>query len=253
MNQSILPSIARGSNGRTRDVVTIKTHWPHIQGRELDWSDEIDRAFYLIRNPMNALPSHHNFVYEYENQLENHSTRAPLEEWIKWRDLRFHGELGEWRRHVEYWLDGYSPSDRIVVPYEHLIDEGQGPVVAAELSEFLGRGPGVDPIDKESVPCVWGTVVHYEKGNGVPNSRRPLPKDKKFVGSYPIWPSSHREGSKERPYTKENLEEFVSVLEQLKEKYLDEGGRLIDSLDMYIFDVKATMESSENNDVTEVA
>lgn len=40
-------------------------------------------------------------------------------------------------------MDRHRPEDRIIVPYEHLVDEFQGPLVATELNEFLGQGPGV--------------------------------------------------------------------------------------------------------------
>ena len=60
-------------NGRGKEVVSVKTHFPHHSGRKLDWSDEIDRAFLLFRNPMNAIASFQNFVYENENKLDHHT------------------------------------------------------------------------------------------------------------------------------------------------------------------------------------
>ena len=137
-------------------------------------------------------------------------------------------------------MDRYPKNKRIVVPYEHLIDPIQGPRVTQELNAFLGEGPGVNPIANASVPCVWGTVVHYQKGNKVPNTRYPLPKNMTFVGSYPIWPASHRKGSKERPYTKEQYDKMISSIEELKEKYHSEGGRVSASLEMYIHEIQAS-------------
>mmetsp|Transcript_2226 Transcript_2226/g.2059 ORF Transcript_2226/g.2059 Transcript_2226/m.2059 type:complete len:329 (-) Transcript_2226:137-1123(-) len=233
------------SNGRVKDVVTVKTHHPHDQGRKIPWANEIERAFLLIRNPMKAIPSYHNFLYEFENKLENHSTRAPVEAWIKWRDQFFISQLEVWKNHMEFWLDSYDPKNRIVVPYEHLINPTQGPLVTEELNEFLGRGPGVTPIPQESVKCVWGTVVNYKSGN-VPNSRQPLPKDVKFVGNYPIFPSSSRDGPKERPYTEQQLDALLITTDQMRRKYNAEGGRIRSSLEMYIGKIQEAKVSLRN-------
>jgi len=236
------------SNGRVKDVVTVKTHHPHEQGRLVPWAYEIKRAFILSRNPMQAIPSYHNFLYEFENKLKNHSTRAPVEEWIKWRDQLFYKQLKVWINHMEYWLDTYEPKNRIVVPYEHLINPTQGPLVTEELNEFLGQGPGVTPIPRESVKCVWETVVNYKSGK-VPNQRQALPKDVKFVGNYPIFPSSSREGPKERPYNEDQLDALIEAVDHIRTKYKAEGGRLISSMEMYIGKIqesKNKLQESKN-------
>lgn len=233
------------NNGRIKDVVSVKTHWPHpTNGRELDWADEIERAFLLFRNPMNAIPSFHNFIYENERKIPHHTQRAPTDIWIHWRNNNFNNQLRYWKDHFEYWMDKYPQDKRIVVPYEHLVDPIQGPLVTQELNAFLGEGPGVDPIANASVPCVWGTVVHYQKGNKVPNTRYPLPKNMTFVGSYPIWPASHRKGSKERPYTKEQYDLMISTIEELRAKYNSEGGRVSASLEMYVHEIEVSAKKA---------
>lgn len=237
------------SNGRGKEVVSVKTHWPHPASRYLDWADEVDRAFLLFRNPMNAIPSYHNFIYEAENKIPHHTKRAPTSVWEHWRNNNFKIQLKYWKEHFEFWLDNYPPDKRIVVPYEHLIDEFQGPAVTQELNAFLGEGPGVNPIVNESVPCVWGTVVQYQKGNLVPNTRYRLPKNMTFVGSYPIWPSSHRKGPKDRFYKKENYDQMISVIEDLEQKYHSEGGRLVAALELYINDIQeAAIRAAEHEE-----
>ena len=58
-------------------VVGIKTHYPSeccsdpVSFKPLL---NVDQSVLLLRHPMNALPSYHNFVYEQEHKLENHST-----------------------------------------------------------------------------------------------------------------------------------------------------------------------------------
>lgn len=159
--------------------------------------------------------------------------------WIEWRDKNFDTQIQLWKEHFEYWMDRHTPDKRIVVPYEHLIDEIQGPLVTQELNTFLGQGPGVTPIDNDSVPCVWGTVIHYKKGNDTPNSRQPLPKDIKFVGNYPIWPGSHRKGPRERPYTHQQYKKMIVMMGELAQKYDTEGGRVSASLQLYMHQIQA--------------
>lgn len=43
--------------------------------------------------------------------------------------------------------------------YEGLTNDLTGAEVTKGLNEFLGKAEGVDPIDRESVPCVWKAVV----------------------------------------------------------------------------------------------
>ena len=66
----------------------------------------MDQVLLLIRNPRWALPSYHSLIYEihYAHDWETaykylHQTfvaRAPLENWIKWRDYRFEDEINLW-------------------------------------------------------------------------------------------------------------------------------------------------------------
>jgi len=242
------------SNGRIKDVVSVKTHWPHpTNGRELDWADEVDRAFLLFRNPMNAIPSFHNFIYENERKIPHHTERAPTEVWEHWRDNNFDNQITYWKDHFQFWMDRHSPDKRIVVPYEHLIDRIQGPTVAQELNTFLGEGPGVTPIDNESAPCVWGTVVHYQDGHKVPNTRSVLPKNMTFVGSYPIWPASHRKGPKERLYTRPQYEKMIQTVGDLERRYASEGGRVVSALKMYLHDIEASMQTLAEREAMQVA
>ena len=89
-------------NGAAWDEsVTVKTHFPHKEGNsnigtmmeraegEAGLKFSFPRAFVMIRHPMYAIPGYHNYLFEQENGLEGHSTRAPLEEWLQWRDVNF--------------------------------------------------------------------------------------------------------------------------------------------------------------------
>lgn len=208
-----------------QNMVTIKSHYPHEQGNKFHGAEQIPRAILLLRNPLNAMPSYLNYLYEVENHLGGHSTRAPLEVWIKWRDENFDKEIQTWRQHTEYWMDQYPPDRRLVLSYEGIISDVGGPIFATKLADFLAQSEGVTVIDRESVPCVWETVIKY-KGSAAQGpsdyGRRNLkivPGVGGFSESNPAAPESHRSGNKIHPYTKEQLDSVLNILQGLKERY----------------------------------
>ncbi len=149
-------------NGHT-NIVSIKTHYPSSEGRQIN-AEHIPRAMLLIRNPLHSIPSYFNFVYEYENNLPGHSTKAPLEEWIKWRNDNFDRQVQVWRRHTEYWMDAYDKLHRMVISYEKMIDDDLGPAEAMKIAQFLNKSDGVTTVAPEEIPCVWYNVIKYKKG-----------------------------------------------------------------------------------------
>jgi hypothetical protein len=86
------------NNGRGANVVTVKTHYPQSNGILPEFDDRIKRAFLVVRNPMQSIPSFFNHIYEMRNHLPVHSERAPLEEWIKWRDHYVEEEIAEYKK-----------------------------------------------------------------------------------------------------------------------------------------------------------
>ena len=65
------------SNGLGKQVVAVKTHWPHpTHGNKLEWGNEIKKAVIFIRNPMDALPALHNFIYS--SMLEDGGDGNPV-------------------------------------------------------------------------------------------------------------------------------------------------------------------------------
>ena len=86
------------NNGRGREVVTVKTHYPQSNGILVDFDLEIQRAFVVVRNPLQSIPSFFNHIYEMRNHLPVHSQRAPVEEWIKWRDHYLDIEIDEYKK-----------------------------------------------------------------------------------------------------------------------------------------------------------
>mmetsp|Transcript_21721 Transcript_21721/g.32245 ORF Transcript_21721/g.32245 Transcript_21721/m.32245 type:complete len:199 (+) Transcript_21721:112-708(+) len=177
-----------------------------------------------------------------ENKLENHSTRAPLEAWISWRDANFDKEIENWRRFVEYWMDNYSPINRLVVSYEKITDDIMGAVEATRIAEFLSRSKGVVTCPPELIACVWHKVVKYKENSSSNNEGRrlqeipeiPAPPTKEELAKYgidpsqfalsdPTNPNSHRSGpTYTPPYTKQQLKDLLSTLTALLERYREE-------------------------------
>ena len=101
-----LTGIQTGDDHRINEVawdesITVKTHFPHKEGNpnigsmmertegEPGLKFSFPRAFVMIRHPMNAIPGYHNYLYEQKKGLAGHSTRAPLGEWLQWRNANF--------------------------------------------------------------------------------------------------------------------------------------------------------------------
>ena len=232
------------SNNRGKRVVTVKTHYPHDAGRLVPWDDEIHRALVIIRNPMQAIPSFFNHIYEMKNHLPVHSQRAPVDAWIEWRDRLAAIQISRFEKFVDYWMERFSQlnDNRIFVSYERLTDDDLGPEEAIRITNFLGQSEGVTPIDTEAVPCVWKAVVKYKESlkssfkhndqssGGSRNRRRRLD---------PMHHNSQRSGPTERPYTPELLSAMSDMLLRLIQKWGDRHLRLRKVLEGYQEDVAA--------------
>ncbi len=226
------------NNKRGHRVVTVKTHYPHDAGKLVSWDDRINRALVIIRNPMNAIPSFFNHIYEIKNNLAIHSQRAPVGDWIEWRDRLAMSQVNKFAEFVDYWMERFDKSnhDRILISYETLTDDNDGPEEAIRISNFLSQSEGVDPIDIDLVPCIWRSVVKYKEQPKVilektlDNGRRRLD---------PLHHDSQRAGPTERPYTAELLNAMSEMLSNLIKKWGNRHMRLRTVLEGYQQDVHA--------------
>lgn len=157
-------------NGRKENVVSTKTHYPHQEGQKVPFEADIQRALILIRHPMDAIPSYHNYCYEIENSFKRHTTRAPVDAWIPWRDKHFEKELNTWKDTIIYWMDTFSPSDRLVIFYEDIVEQHTGPLETFKLSKFLARTENVQSVGKERAACVWHAIVKYHEHSAEQNN-----------------------------------------------------------------------------------
>lgn len=222
-------------NGQ-KNIVSIKTHYPSNEGRPLTGAESIPRAILLIRNPLYSIPSYYNFLYEYQNGLAGHSVRAPLEEWIKWRNDNFDRQMQVWRRHTEYWMDTYQAANRLILPYEKLTDDDIGADMAIALAEFLNRSDGVNSRPSNEIPCIWHSIVKYQ--------------DLKNVTTEDL--ESKRGGPKYiAPYNHGQLRDMLNVLTDLLEKYRNE--KAINAiLESYIVEVARRAQAPPEDENTVV-
>ena len=215
--------------------VTVKAHYPHKMGDptigpETATSSREQRLFFhailLMRNPADALPGFHNFIYEQENQLENHSTRAPLEEWMRWRDANFAEEVQAYERHITYWMEQYpTTNDLLVLSYEEMTADESGPLSTNALADFLREADGVEPVEGTDVDCAWTKIIKY-KGKDPPPQDASTPvavaerRQRRRLKDVPK-DSIARSGSKFRPYTQEQIVAMLAMLNRLRARFGD--------------------------------
>ena len=215
-------------NGRVEKgmIVAVKTHYPsHTLPQVLlhDKLKHIRRAILLTRNPINSIPSYHNFVYEQQNGLLNHSTRAPIDAWIKWRNAFFEQELQAWVDHQKYWLESYAPEAFHLISMEHLTSPERGPHTLYKLGQFLANGePDIAEslVPPERMTCIWDMFV---------NGKVPGEAERRH---------SHRSGGPEvYPFTPDQLDHMVTALEKLKMDHRDSRA-LVMVLDEYVVKIQ---------------
>ena len=214
----------------TRRAVALKTHAPHGHGTTFEWSREIDYALLLIRNPRDALPSFCNHLYEKKQNLTHHTTRAPVDEWIEWRNENFAKELRLWEEFVQYWVQKFPPDRRLVVTYEGLTNDSMGPDAARSVASFIERSVrGVRTAFPEGeIPCVWHKVVKYDET-----------ENKKGGMNF----GSLRSGEEGRPYTRDQLVDMVTVLGNLRDRYAgtEAESLLAVALGRYVEDIRKNL------------
>jgi len=193
-------------------VVGIKTHYPSECCCDPDSFApllNVDQSVLLLRNPMNALPSYHNFFYEMEQKLKNHSTRAPVEVWIEWRDQQFEEHLATWLHVVKFWMEHHTYEHRLIITYENMIHDETGPTELFRLAKFVMRGDELAS-PEEDVPCVWDYIV---------NSRADEATRKG---------SKRSGGPMERPYSTDQLNRMIDELKALKNLYPAQLGQILE-------------------------
>mmetsp|Transcript_22390 Transcript_22390/g.25939 ORF Transcript_22390/g.25939 Transcript_22390/m.25939 type:complete len:317 (-) Transcript_22390:102-1052(-) len=205
---------------KQRLVIAIKTHYPARGSNDPVFQPyaDVPRSVLLIRNPMNAIPSFHSFLYEQSIGATGHSMRAPVDKWIEWRDRHFEQEIQYWLDHIMFWMEHHPFEDRFILPYEYLIKPGAGPTELRRLHSFLednieGIAEMRTPIQK--VDCIWDFIVmkREDEGTDVGSMRQ---------GGPTVWPYTHDQINKIKAVLRELMLKWPGQLGVLMKKYLFE-------------------------------
>lgn len=157
------------------DYVALKTHYPWHCRKE--WQHGLlGRAVVLLRNPIDSFPSKATRQYEKDQQdiHRPHSTQAPEDYWVKWRDEKFKVQLKLWKELVHYWTHHYAAADRLVLPYEWLVAEDSGPTLLFQLAQFLNQTAGVTVAihHLDDAKCLWQEMVAKDSSTRRSNIHR---------------------------------------------------------------------------------
>lgn len=153
--------IYRGSGCKSARTVTCKTHWPVLKKHnphkfQVSFDSSV---ILLIRNPAEAIPSYVNHRYEESSKLKYHSTQAPQEEWIRFRDSWFDTMLQEWKNVTLAWHASPVYNVTMYLAYERLVDEAKGPGVVNALAKELQRVNVKKVLSDDNNECLWRNVV----------------------------------------------------------------------------------------------
>ena len=163
---------------KTKEVIGIKTHYPvpsvSNQNTFLPFGD-VQRTILLLRNPVDAISSYHNFRYEMSNNLQNHSIRAPVDKWIVWRDEHFIEELKAWVEHLNFWMLNRSHENRLILVFEHLVSSQHGPHELQRMKNFVRLyNENIVNANDIDIPCIWDLMVKnpIDEGTRMSSLRR---------------------------------------------------------------------------------
>jgi len=153
-----MTGIKTGESKRQNNVVAVKTSYPANQqdAHPGFLNRDMKRTILLIRNPLNAIFSYHNHIFWQENDLLQHSLRAPQEAWEQWRDKNFLNEVDKWIDHLHYWFNTIDTNQLMILNYEWLIHDGRGPRQGTRVSMFIDGTDGEQTsAPAATVPCLW--------------------------------------------------------------------------------------------------
>lgn len=180
----------------------VKTQYPHYEGI---WSygSNMNQVILVIRNPRWALPSYltilselnfaHTWEIAYDHLPEVFTQRAPIEDWIKWRDYRFEEEIRLWGLHIDYYMENGAqywmpydferngqypfrflnesekpfPQDYhcandiddcrpvAIISYERMKDPVSGPDELDKIAKALRGKREMSVMDEDGLNCIW--------------------------------------------------------------------------------------------------
>lgn len=188
---------------RTDHTVLFETHYPRHGALMIEKDDNFRGTILLLRNPITAILSSFNDFYAQQYHLRD--TRAPTEDWIRYRDsAEFAAQVKSYERFVTHWMNKYRNlrENLLIVTYEGLTG-GKGAGFTQQMANFLDKS--VNIIDPYSIQCVWDKFVHgqwYQGGDASPAAV-----------------TSFQERADDRPLTRHQLLFVSRMLGTLNERF----------------------------------
>jgi len=124
------------------EVVVVRTNYPH-SSKLAAWDYDIHGAIVVLRNPLTAIPSYFDQLYELNSHVPaGDSSIETTNQFIKWRDNQLSDQLLLWQRFVSFWMQKFAEDDdkRVFISYESLMNEVSGPQETVRLAQFLQGG-----------------------------------------------------------------------------------------------------------------
>lgn len=188
------------------EVVAVRTNYPH-SSKLAAWDYDIHGAIVILRNPLTAIPSYFDQLYELNSHVPaGDSSVETTNQFIKWRDNQISDQLLLWQRFVSFWMEKFAEDDikRIFISYESLMNEVSGPQETVRLTEFLKGGMRASAMNLSMIDESIKTFANMDE-------------------TYCIWKdmatlaTSHegRLSHNDRPLTTENLVSISTMLLEL--------------------------------------
>ncbi len=161
-------------------------------------------------------------------------------------------------------MDKYSPENRIVTPYERLIDFTDGPKFTQEMNEFLLPKSNhnslleqeglIEPSksgvrDPDEIQCIWAKIMDQEDSH----LEQYVPRVEKTTQTSPersLLRTGRYSDTQEvvREYTKEQYNQMIVIVRNLRVKYGHEP-RLDNTLRMYDEQLKRARNGQKYDDL----
>ena len=148
------------------NVITCKTHWPFLQ-YNFTYPQSQTPSMLLFRNPLWAIPSYYNWLWERDHHVAYHTQQASVGDWILWRDAHFSENLDGWKSYFQAWtkVDQY-------ICYEDLFQsENTGPHVLTNVLQVLSNI--TQQRWNNNTACLWRSVVLDQHKAKRPKHYRP--------------------------------------------------------------------------------
>lgn len=142
-------------------TVTCKTHWPMLTKYppvKFGPQPFSSSAIFLIRNPLKAIPSRVNYGYERHRQLGDHTSQAPEDYWLRYRDRKFKRDMAVWKDVVRWWMSSTTFQVRVILQYERLVNAATGPPLLQAMGYWLQEAGF--PIIVDDLQRAWDWCVN---------------------------------------------------------------------------------------------